>query len=65
SRQRLIESYADDIRLLGELTGQDFGDWLSPQSRGSFAQRSATVTRLVDHDVSRANGADRGVSARR
>ena len=51
SRQRLIESYADDVRLLGELTGQDFGDWLNPESRGSFAQRSATVTRLVEREV--------------
>ena len=71
SRQQLIESYADDVGLLGELTGQDFSDWLNPESRGSFAQRSATVTRLVERDadpvrqVGTVNGADRGVSARR
>ena len=29
-----------------ELTGQDFADWLSPESRGSYAQRAATVTQL-------------------
>lgn len=53
-RQRLVDTYADDIGLLSELTGQDFEDWLSPESRGSYAER-ATVTSLVD----------RGVSARR
>ena len=47
-RQRLLQSYVDDIALLGELTGQDFSDWLSPADRGSFAQRSgdATVTEI-------------------
>ena len=45
-RQRLLESYAEDISLLGDLTGQDFDDWLSPESRGSYAQRSATVTSI-------------------
>ena len=47
-RQRLIKPYADDIALLSELTGQDFGDWLSPADRGSFAQRSgdASVTEI-------------------
>ena len=72
SRQQLIESYADDVRLLGELTGQDFGDWLNPESRGSFAQRSATVTRLVERDADPVRqvgtgerGGARGVSARR
>jgi hypothetical protein len=42
-RQRLLASYADDIALLSSLTGQDFGDWLSPESRGSYEER-ATVT---------------------
>lgn len=48
-RQRLLESYVDDIALLGELTGQDFSDWLSPADRGSFDERrsvDATVTEL-------------------
>ncbi len=61
-RQRLLDGYADDIALLSELTGQDFGDWLSAESRGSFAQRSATVTRLVPPG---AREADPGLSARR
>jgi hypothetical protein len=52
-RQRLVDEYADDIGLLSELTGQDFEDWLSPESRGSYAERSATVTSI------------RSVSARR
>ena len=43
-RQRLVDAYADDIGLLSELTGQDFEDWLSPESRGSYAERSATAT---------------------
>ena len=45
-RERLLSSYADDIGLLSDLTGQDFSDWLSPESRGSYAQRAATVTRI-------------------
>ena len=44
-RQRLLESYVDDIALLSELTGQDFSDWLSPADRGSFDER-ASVTQL-------------------
>jgi hypothetical protein len=39
-RERLLPAFADDIRLLGELTGDDFSDWLSTRDRGSFAQRS-------------------------
>jgi hypothetical protein len=65
SRQRLIESYADDIGLLGELTGQDFGDWLNPESRGSFAQRSGSVTRLGERDGSRTERAGRPARATR
>ena len=40
------------LALLGErprlmaTAGQDFDDWLSPESRGSYAQRSATVTSI-------------------
>lgn len=43
-RQRLVDTYADDIGLLSELTGQDFEDWLSPESRGSYAERTAIIT---------------------
>ena len=43
-RSRLQEPFLDDIDLLSKLTGQDFADWLSPDSRGSYAQRAATVT---------------------
>ncbi|MDR7251988.1 hypothetical protein J2X46_000964 [Nocardioides sp. BE266] len=43
TRERLVESYADDIALLEQLTGQRFDDWLSPESRGSYEER-ATVT---------------------
>ena len=31
--------FAEDIALLGELTGEDFSLWLSEESRGSFQQR--------------------------
>jgi hypothetical protein len=44
ARQRLISAFADDVALLTELTGEDFSDWLSPASRGSFDQRTQ-VTR--------------------
>ena len=43
-RARLQEAFVDDIDLLTRLTGQDFGDWLSPDSRGSYDERAATVT---------------------
>ena len=38
-RQRLVAEFDEDVRLLTELTGEDFSDWLSPDSRGSFSQR--------------------------
>ena len=43
-RSRLQEAFLPDIDLLSKLTGLDFADWLSPDSRGSYAQRAATVT---------------------
>ena len=43
-RSRLQEAFLDDIDLLSSLTGLDFADWLSADSRGSYAQRAATVT---------------------
>jgi hypothetical protein len=39
-RERLMAAFAQDVRQLAALTGQDFGDWLSTESRGSFAERS-------------------------
>jgi hypothetical protein len=38
-RARLLPAFADDIALLSELTGEDFSDWLSTASRGSYDQR--------------------------
>ncbi|MBE1583980.1 sulfotransferase family protein [Nonomuraea angiospora] len=32
-RQRLIPYFADDIRLLQRVTGEDFSDWLRPRER--------------------------------
>lgn len=43
-RLPLQATFADDIDLLGRLTGQDFGDWIAGDSRGSYAQRTANVT---------------------
>jgi hypothetical protein len=39
ARARLLPTFADDIRLLAQLTGEDFSDWLSTESRGSFKER--------------------------
>jgi hypothetical protein len=39
-RAELIQVFAEDIALLSRLTGEDFSDWLSPVSRGSFDQRA-------------------------
>ena len=44
ARRRLIPGFADDVALLTELTGEDFSDWLSTASRGSYGQRTQ-VTR--------------------
>lgn len=40
-RARLVRLYADDIALLSEVTGSDYSDWLSSESRGSFEERQA------------------------
>ena len=44
ARERLLPHFADDIALLAELTGEDFGDWLSRESRGSFLERRQAVS---------------------
>jgi len=38
-RARLVPTFAEDVALLSRLTGEDFSDWLSTQSRGAFDQR--------------------------
>jgi hypothetical protein len=43
-RERLVPAFSADVDLLSSLTGEDFSDWQSSQSRGSFAQRTQ-VTR--------------------
>ena len=40
-RARLLPSFSEDIHRLAALTGGDFEDWLSTESRGSFRQRSS------------------------
>jgi hypothetical protein len=42
ARERLKVHFADDIELLGELTGDDFSLWRSNESRGSFDERKKT-----------------------
>ncbi|HEX6453831.1 MAG TPA: sulfotransferase, partial [Trebonia sp.] len=32
-RQALLPKFTDDIGLLGELLGEDFGDWAAPRER--------------------------------
>jgi hypothetical protein len=43
-RDRLLPAFAKDIEVLMRVTGADFSDWLSSDSRGSFRERSATGT---------------------
>ncbi len=38
-RERLVAAFADDVRLLSGLTGEDYSDWLSAEARGSFEER--------------------------
>ena len=40
ARRRLVPNFSDDIDLLKDLTGEDFSEWLSTESRGSFKQRA-------------------------
>jgi Sulfotransferase family len=40
-RARLLPHFEEDIHRLASLTGGDFGDWLSTESRGSFRQRTS------------------------
>ncbi len=42
-RAQLLPAFVDDVALLSELTGEDFSDWVSTESRGSFAERSKTA----------------------
>ena len=44
ARERLVPHFADDIALLSELTGEDFGLWLSAESRGPFRQRADSAS---------------------
>ena len=61
-RARLVPAFADDVALLAEVTGQDFGDWTSTSSRGSFRERSAAPAPAGAADPAAIAG---GVSARR
>lgn len=38
-RASLLPAFADDIKLLSELTGDDYSAWTSAESRGSFQER--------------------------
>ncbi|GGF44427.1 hypothetical protein GCM10011519_17890 [Marmoricola endophyticus] len=38
-RARLVPAFEDDVHLLEQLTGEDFSDWVSARSRGSYADR--------------------------
>jgi Sulfotransferase family len=40
-RRRLLEHFRDDIRLLGEVTGTSYDDWLGDTGAGGFAARAA------------------------
>ena len=47
-------TFAEDIGLLSKLTGEDFGDWLSTNSRGSFLQRARAAAARERQQQSRA-----------
>ncbi|WP_300682179.1 sulfotransferase [Nocardioides sp.] len=44
ARAALIPAFAEDIDLLAQVTGDDYGAWLDPESRGSFRERSAALS---------------------
>ena len=48
ARARLLPFFADDIALLARITGENFDDWLSTESRGSFQERRGCELVLAD-----------------
>ncbi|MEP9363381.1 sulfotransferase [Nocardioides sp. CN2-186] len=42
-RERLVPTFADDVRLLEDVTGEDYSDWLSTADRGSFDERRTSA----------------------
>ena len=40
-RKVLIERFAPDVELLGEVMGKSYADWLSPVGRGTYSTRSS------------------------
>jgi hypothetical protein len=44
-RARLLPCFAEDIKRLTAATGEDFGDWLSTSSKGSFVERAEVSER--------------------
>jgi len=51
-RRELLGQFEEDIRLLGEVTGSDFSDWLGDQGRGEFQSRINRQTDLSERDLS-------------
>jgi hypothetical protein len=47
-RERLVPTFAEDVALLSQVAGQDFTDWLSTRSRGSFLERHGSAAELVN-----------------
>jgi hypothetical protein len=43
-RRTLVAEFADDIRLLAELTGRSYDDWLADRAGGAFTARKATAS---------------------
>ncbi|WP_084100544.1 sulfotransferase family protein [Nocardioides luteus] len=43
-REQLLPAFAEDIELLTKVSGQDFSDWLSTTSRGSFQERAQPLS---------------------
>lgn len=39
AREELLPLFADDVRLLSELLGEDYTDWLTPEGRGTYTVR--------------------------
>jgi hypothetical protein len=62
ARQRLLPAFTEDIGRLSQITGEDFGDWLSTNSRGSFAQRSQQTQRTQRTQRARLASVDREVT---
>jgi hypothetical protein len=63
-RQEVLEPLVDDVRLLEQVTGRSFSDWLTGEGAGEFSARRPPVRRGEDTSPRDDPGAGEGRGAR-